>query len=71
MDNNNRNTPSMSPNANEGDRQNVHQNQQQDDHREKLWWTEEEVARRGRVKPGRPDDTMMEDRPTFPSDNQY
>ena len=64
MDNNNRNTPS-NPNRNEPDKQNVHKNHQPEE-REKLWWTEDEVARAGRIKPGRPDDTMMEDRPGFP-----
>ena len=65
MDNYNRNTPSQRSNEENGDQQNM-QNDHQHENRKKLWWTEEEVARRGKIKPGRPEDTMMEDRPTFP-----
>ena len=65
MENNNRNTPSQRSDEEKRDQQHM-RGDHQHERPEKLWWTEEEVARRGRIKPGRPEDTTMEDRPTFP-----
>ena len=57
---NNRNTPSNNPNKDRNDKQNV-QYDQQFERIEKLWWTEEEVAERGRIKPGKSDAERGED----------
>jgi hypothetical protein len=57
---NNRNTPSNNPNKDRNDKQNV-QHDQQPEQREKLWWSEDEVAERGRIKPGKSDGERGED----------